>query len=584
MVTQNKQTKNLPAGFKPVPNTEGIFETTQAVTFDTFTLGPNKTIILKHNLTVNEGQTFTNNGTVIIEPRNKIINNGNYINNGTTDTIEPRATDNPFESIFRDFNSEGLLHSSPNINSFSLGKTNEYIDDLNTILGEINVSAIGNAFITPNKKNKDILIQEMTLEKAALENLIAQINNNDNNKSNDTILSQTSVKNKNYNNNSDKNTVIGNNTLKNYNENDNYNIVVGDNNLNTTNQKKSNVIFGVNNIPNLDQYILENTIFGFNNNAKQGNTIFSNNIDLSSFNNKAVIGYGATNLINKFNNNKRELLINSNLLPAKNKQVNLGSKDNNFDEISVAKLNNNLTLGNFNGTNKIITLNSKGVINFEDYSRSLNLRETRNTINDKAWFPNNNGKTDLGKFTSSDKKQFKDLYLSQGIKIKNKNVIEYPFEGGKSVGVVLNGLVINSNNKEPKKLSNGNITSNDIINSGGRLSIPANKTLKFTQSAASMISNLKLDEDGDYIENIFISGPGIDILNDNKTINSNKVTAAAKYKKQYVFTYHNILNTSEDKKPSEKITNDSSVNMIIRRLAANKIEVAFRNTNQSSGY
>ena len=147
----------------------------------------------------------------------------------------------------------------------------------------------------------------------------------------------------------------------------------------------------------------------------------------------------------------------------------------------------------------------------------------------------------------------------------------------------MNGLVINSNNSEPKNLSNGNITSTDIINSGGRLSIPANKTLKFTETAAKMISNLKLDEDGDYIENIFISGKNIDILNDQKTINS-KVTTKASYKKQYVFTYHNILNTSEGKNPSEKITNDSSVNMIIRRLSANKIEVAFRNTNQSSSY
>ena len=198
-------------------------------------------------------------------------------------------------------------------------------------------------------------------------------------------------------------------------------------------------------------------------------------------------------------------------------------------------------------------------------------------FNNQAWFSNST--TDLGRKNN----QFKNLYLSNGIKIKNQNIIEYPFvkinKSDESVGVVLNGLVINSNNSEPKNLSNGNITSTDIINSGGRLSIPANKTLKFTETAAKMISNLKLDEDGDYIENIFISGPGIDILNDNKTINSNKVTATNK--NQYVFTYHNILNGD---KPSEKITNDSSVNMIIRRLSANKIEVAFRNTNQSSSY
>ena len=298
---------------------------------------------------------------------------------------------------------------------------------------------------------------------------------------------------------------------------------------------------------------------GNNNTFIGGRIIDDNNFDST---NQIIIGSGRVT-------NRKDNTVRFNFENIFTK--NLGHTNRRFKEVftqSISKDNEGtFTLPASKGTEGDYVLSSGS---FQSKSRDGMSRSHA------GWNPNNN--QDLG----TSRKQFKNLYLSQGIKIKNQNIIEYPFitinkdtnrERDLSVGVKFNNLkVFSSGGKsvsldKDKNSNNVNITSTDIINSRGRLYLPNNYSgnITFTQTAAKMISDLKLTNNGDYIENLLISarstrdnynGYDIDIANKLKANN----------RAQYIFSKG--FN-------SDTIKTDMSMRMRIKRINPNKIHIKF---------
>ena len=667
MVNQNKQTRNLPGGFfKQIE--AGKFETTKAVSFNDFTLGQNTTIILKHNLTVNSGKTFTNNGTVIIEHGYKIINNGEYINNGITDSIKPKdeykdavpdpkpsgggtaseslspgaiaaavaaaaaiaatadgdedqpptptpaptppptptstppptpaptptSTPTPTLGLYDalpSFEFSNIKYSSPNSNSSSEGKTNVYMKELIELKNDL-------------KKDLDAIQDrdvngELNKKFTALNNILVQNNTYNKDNYNTYITERDKFNSKKdwnlYNKNADiiNNTVVGYNNLKNKDRSKSI----------TFTSLKNNTIFGTNNAifvneKDVTKDINGNIIIGNNNfkdsngnNMKLNNNIVLGNFNQlnfdepsSSINNNIIIGnYSVLKDINGTNeivignntngNGLNTITFGYNLKP--NWDCNLGSEEYKFKNIYTDKIND-IKLDTNAGKlgDRVILQNNK--IQFENVSK--NLQQTRDTFSDSSWFPSNNGSTDLGKFSNKFSNKFKSLFLSNGIFIKNKEIIQYPFRQIDSInypiGMVLNGLEVNSSGDQKvdlKKTGNNiNINFNDILNCGGRLLLPGNininSNIVFTSKASDMFSKLQLGRNGDFIDNLFISSTSkIFTIKDDLS----NIIATNNIKSQYVIKLYDYWTSSKT------IPNDMSMRIKIRRITGNKIEISF---------
>ena len=382
------------------------------------------------------------------------------------------------------------------------------------------------------------------------------------------------------NDNQRKNTNLGKNTLaNNQDESSIHNVALGTNSLSENIIGVGNIAIGYNSMKNSENSTLyqnkNNVVIGGYNVFDAGNTIISNNGSISDSdsynlygNNNTLIGQQGWLSSKRDANNQIVIGNNHNIVVGDNNKVklvfdniftkNLGHTNRRFKKVFTQSITNNnddafILPTDTTTSSKYVSPNGE----FQSKSRDGMSRSHA------GWEPNDN--QDLG--TSG--KQFKDLYLSQGIKIKNKDVIEYPFLGNSnnSIGVKFNNLKVFSSNGNSVSLKNGNITSDIIINSGGRLYLPDNYrgNITFTQSAAKMISDLKLTNNGDYIENLLISarstrnnynGYDIDIANKLKPKNSS----------QYIFSKgfnSNIIKT------------DMSMRIRIKRINANKIHIKF---------
>ena len=364
------------------------------------------------------------------------------------------------------------------------------------------------------------------------------------------------------------NTALGSQSMKDVKiEGFNHNTAIGINALSGENVKKSDSNTVIGNNSGIDMNGNNNIIIGNNSNVSDNggsNEIVIGNNAKGHGNNKVVLG----------NQNTTHLFFDKGSYDSEGNKINqtLGVKnedgDGYFSSIYTNSIQNNdyfkLKLPTTEGsTGQIVVMGSDGNLTFASNKSSKSHFEN--------WNPNNDNKTDLG----TSQKKFKNLHLSNGIRIKKKEIIEYPFNGNNSVGTVLNNLMIHSSyglkvDLDLEKTNNINISANDIINSGGRLFLPTNfnnkTTIVFNQTAAIMNKTLNLKSNGDFIDNIFISTQSakfFQIANNNGNVVNVKSNNGAQY---------NFIIGNENPK---SIKNDMSIRIKIQRVNLNKLNITF---------